>query len=222
MSHLQRLRDENAALLKRLTQTESDRSTLLTAMSNADALHREQLSSLRDALAREQQQAQQAEQQWSAEQTELMAALEAAQIHIRAYQAKELEAASDPEFMAGVQAFRQGMSNLHESCVDRNAEAARLTDRVAELRREADELQSAAQRNYVASFEEYIYTSSYICNYVQAVEEELMRQKQSTKPLRRSQVLSTMHTTNSMWHCYCCYRALHSDRHIIAKSANRG
>jgi hypothetical protein len=187
MSHLQHLRDENAALLKRLAQCEHDRSTLLAAMSSAADLHREQLqqlgSSLREALAREQQRAQQAEPQWSAEIAELTAALQAAQQIIRAYQAKDPEAPYDPEFIACAQAFSQGMSDLHQRCVDRHAEAARLTSRVAELRREADELQGAAQHSYVESFEDYSHTSSYICSCMQVFLGELTRHNQSRDEL---------------------------------------
>jgi chromosome segregation ATPase len=182
--HLQHLLAEITALQKRLAQCEHDRSTLLAAMSNADALHREQLqqlgSSLREALTREQQQAQQAQQQWSAEKAELTTALEAAEEQISFYSANYKEGQEfAKELRETVQGLQKSMSDADQLLKDRDAEGAKMLSSVTDLCQEADNRSRAVERHYAERRRDYSKTSAAVCTALQDMNEALADEDQS-------------------------------------------
>jgi chromosome segregation ATPase len=183
-SHLQHLREEITALQKRLAQCEHDRSTLLAAMSNADALHREQLqqlgSSLREALTREQQQAQHAQQQWSTEKADLTAALEAAEEQVSAYDASFKEGLAFAKELRGTaQGLQKSMSEADQTLKDRDAEAAKMLSSVTDLSHELDNRSRAVERHYAESRRDYIKASAAVFAALQDMNEALADERQS-------------------------------------------
>jgi chromosome segregation ATPase len=148
-------------------------------MSNADSLHREQLqqvgNSLREALATKRQQAQHAEQQWSAEKAELTASLQAAEEHVSAYQAGSNEGYALVEKLRGtVQGLKQSISEVHQVIVDRDADAAKLLDNVTKLRADAETQAGAVRRHYAESLRDYSKTSAAIYDALQDIDEQLL------------------------------------------------
>jgi hypothetical protein len=148
-------------------------------MSNADALRREQLqqigSSLREALASERQRAQSVEQQWLTDQADLTAELQAAQEYASSCHAYVNDAAVLlTELKSTVQGLKQSMSTVHDSFVERDADAVKMLDSVLQLRNEADVISAGVKRHYEEKFKSFSTVSTEVCTALQEIEEQLV------------------------------------------------